>query len=53
MFIINMQMLGMLVGGIFWGVLGDRRGRLSVLFGSIVLYSLANMANGIPNDWPI
>jgi MFS transporter, putative metabolite:H+ symporter len=47
--IINMQMIGMLVGGIFWGILGDRRGRLSVLFGSIVLYSLANLANAIPD----
>ena len=47
--IINMQMAGMLVGGILWGVLGDRRGRLSVLFGSIILYSLANLANGIPD----
>ncbi len=43
--LINLQMFGMLVGGILWGVLGDRRGRLSVLFGSIVLYSLANLAN--------
>lgn len=39
------QMVGMLLGGIFWGVLGDKKGRLSVLFGSIVLYSLANIAN--------
>lgn len=44
-FLINMQMFGMLLGGIFWGVLGDKRGRLSVLFGSIVMYSLANIAN--------
>jgi MFS family permease len=48
-FILNMQMLGMLSGGILWGVLGDRRGRLSVLFGSIVLYSLANLANAVPD----
>ncbi len=41
------QMLGMLVGGIVWGVLGDRRGRLSVLFGSIVMYSVANVVNGM------
>lgn len=45
-FLINMQMAGMLVGGIFWGILGDKKGRLSVLFGSIILYSLANIANG-------
>jgi MFS family permease len=49
LFILNMQMLGMLVGGILWGILGDRRGRLSVLFGSIILYSLANLANGAPD----
>ncbi len=46
LFLINMQMGGMLLGGILWGILGDKRGRLSVLFGSIVLYSLANIANG-------
>lgn len=40
------QMLGMLFGGLLWGVLGDKKGRLSVLFGSIVLYSIANIANG-------
>ena len=43
--LLNWQMLGMLLGGIFWGILGDRKGRLSVLFGSILLYSLANLAN--------
>ncbi len=41
----NTQMAGMLVGGILWGILGDKRGRLSVLFGSIFLYSIANLAN--------
>ena len=44
--IIMWQMAGLLIGGIIWGVMGDKRGRLSVLFGSIVLYSLANIANG-------
>lgn len=44
--IISWQMAGLLLGGIFWGVMGDKRGRLSVLFGSIVIYSLANIANG-------
>jgi putative MFS transporter len=43
----NMQMAGMLIGGILWGALGDKRGRLSVLFGSIILYSAANIANGL------
>lgn len=40
------QMGGLLIGGIIWGVMGDKRGRLSVLFGSIILYSIANIANG-------
>ncbi|MBK9266908.1 MAG: MFS transporter [Polyangiaceae bacterium] len=44
--LINMQMGGMLIGGILWGVIGDKRGRLSVLFGSILLYSVANILNG-------
>lgn len=43
--LLNYQMFGMLLGGIFWGVLGDKKGRLSVLFGSIFLYSVANLAN--------
>src|SRR5215217_906338 len=45
--IISIQMAGLLIGGIIWGIMGDKRGRLSVLFGSIILYSLANIANGI------
>jgi putative MFS transporter len=45
--LLNMQMVGMLLGGILWGILGDKRGRLSVLFGSIVLYSAANIVNGL------
>jgi MFS family permease len=44
--IINWQMLGLLIGGIVWGVLGDKKGRLSVLFGSIILYSVANFVTG-------
>ena len=48
--LLSYQMIGMLLGGIFWGVLGDKKGRLSVLFGSIVVYSLANIANGMVND---
>ena len=43
--ILNWQMTGMLLGGILWGVMGDKKGRISVLFGSILLYSLANFAN--------
>ncbi|MFN7486605.1 MAG: MFS transporter, partial [Cyclobacteriaceae bacterium] len=45
-FLIRVQMTGLLVGGLIWGIMGDKRGRLSVLFGSILLYSLANIANG-------
>ncbi|MBD3582460.1 MFS transporter [Flavobacterium selenitireducens] len=44
--ILNFQMTGLLLGGILWGVLGDKKGRLSVLFGSILVYSLANIACG-------
>lgn len=46
-YLIGMQMFGMLFGGILWGVLGDKKGRISVLFGSILLYSVANIANGM------
>jgi len=45
--LLNWQMAGMIIGGIFWGILGDKKGRLSVLFGSILTYSLANIANGM------
>jgi putative MFS transporter len=45
-FLINVQMIGMLLGGIVWGILGDKKGRLATLFGTILLYSLANIANG-------
>lgn len=44
--ILQWQMWGLLLGGIVAGVIGDKKGRLSVLFGSIVLYSIANIANG-------
>jgi MFS family permease len=44
--LINVQMIGMLIGGVLWGIVGDKKGRLSVLFGSILLYSVANIANG-------
>lgn len=43
--ILNAQMIGMLLGGIIWGIIGDKKGRISVLFGSILLYSVANIAN--------
>ncbi len=48
----NWQMLGMLLGGIFWGILGDKKGRLSVLFGSIVTYSIANTLNAFVTTIP-
>jgi MFS transporter, putative metabolite:H+ symporter len=44
--LLQIQMFGLLLGGLIWGIMGDKRGRLSVLFGSILLYSLANIANG-------
>jgi len=48
----NFQMAGMLVGGILWGILGDKKGRLKVLFGSILMYSAANVANAFVTDIP-
>jgi MFS family permease len=48
--LLNMQMAGMLLGGVLFGILGDIRGRVAVLFGSILLYSLANIANGFVQD---
>jgi MFS family permease len=45
-YLLNMQMIGMLLGGILWGWLGDRKGRLKIMFASIIMYSLANIANG-------
>lgn len=55
-FIISIQMLGLLIGGIIWGIMGDKKGRLSVLFGSIILYSVANIINGFvqtPNQYAL
>lgn len=51
-FLLQVQMGGLLVGGLIWGIMGDKRGRLSVLFGSILLYSLANIANGFAVSVP-
>lgn len=51
--LLNMQMLGMLLGGILWGVWGDKKGRLSVLFGSILMYSVANIANAFVHTVPV
>jgi putative MFS transporter len=51
-FLLNVQMGALLLGGILWGTIGDKRGRISVLFGSIVLYSLANIANGFVHSLP-
>lgn len=50
--LLNWQMAGLLLGGIFWGILGDKKGRLSVLFGSILIYSLANICNGFVQTVP-
>jgi MFS family permease len=46
-FMLDVQMAGMLCGGILWGIIGDKKGRISVLFGSILLYSIANIANSL------
>jgi putative MFS transporter len=48
--LLNVQMIGMLLGGILWGILGDRAGRAKVLFGSIVMYSIANLCNAFVNS---
>ena len=51
-YLLNMQMVGMLFGGILWGWLGDKKGRLKIMFASILLYSLANIANGFVSSLP-
>jgi MFS family permease len=51
--ILNFQMVGLLLGGILWGIYGDKKGRLSVLFGSIIVYSLANIACGFLPQIPL
>jgi len=48
--LISIQMIGLLVGGIIWGVIGDKKGRKSVLFSSIIIYSLATIFNGMVTD---
>ncbi|MEI9920320.1 MAG: MFS transporter [Bacteroidota bacterium] len=50
--IISVQMLGLLIGGVIWGILGDKKGRLKVLFASILMYSIANILNGMVNTVP-
>ncbi len=50
MHLMDLQMMGLLLGGLLWGILGDKRGRVSVLYGSIFLYSLANLANAFVHD---
>lgn len=50
--ILNWQLIGLLIGGIIWGIMGDKKGRLSVLFGSIIMYSLSNFANGFVQTVP-
>lgn len=49
-YLFNLQMTGMLLGGLLWGIMGDKKGRVSVLFGSIFLYSAANIANAFVTD---
>ena len=48
--ILSIQMIGILLGGIIWGIMGDKKGRKSVLFGSILLYSVATIANGMATN---
>ncbi|HRI59917.1 MAG TPA: MFS transporter [Saprospiraceae bacterium] len=50
--LISVQMVGMLIGGILFGIIGDKKGRLNVLFGSILLYSIANLLNGMVTSIP-
>ena len=50
--LISVQMIGLLLGGILFGIIGDKKGRLSVLFGSILLYSIANILNGMVTTVP-
>lgn len=49
-YVLNMQMIGLLLGGVIWGIIGDKYGRVKVLFGSILMYSLANIANGFVQE---
>ena len=49
--LINAQMAGMLIGGFLWGIVGDKKGRLSVLFGSIIMYSLCTFLNGMVTNY--
>ncbi len=51
--LLNWQMAGLLIGGVLFGMIGDRRGRLTVLFGSILLYSVANLFNGFVHSIPM
>lgn len=51
-YLINCQQAGLLLGGVLWGVLGDKRGRSSVMFGSIILYSVANILNSFVTSIP-
>ena len=51
-YLLNVQMIGMLIGGIIWGIMGDKKGRLSVLFLTILMYSLANILNGMVTNLP-
>lgn len=51
--LLNAQLIGMLVGGVVWGILGDKYGRRSVLFGSIILYSAATLVNGFAGTIPV
>ena len=49
--LLSVQMIGLVIGGLLFGVIGDRKGRLSVLFVSIITYSLANILNGFVTNF--
>ena len=50
--LLNLQLVGMLIGGVFWGVLGDKKGRVPVLLGAVLVYSSANLANAFVSTLP-
>lgn len=50
LFLYNIGMIGMMLGGLIWGVLADKKGRLSVMFGSILIYSIGNILNAFVTD---
>lgn len=50
LYMVNLQFAGLLVGGVIFGVLGDKIGRKQSLLGSILLYSIATLASGMTHN---